>query len=342
MNGTVPGLSLFSASQQHYLAAARPMYYVGRQSILDWLPDNLLSLAAPVTAYWSLSLLFHLLDISNARWLDKYRIHESAEVKSRNLASRWNVLVAVVVQHIVQTAVGYWWIEDKPGGEAVDHLATLACRAPLLLSVLRSLLSPKLTAQVWSTYGHEMAYYLYWWAIPTGKFVLGMYVLLDLRSRARTETVDRFIIDTWEYFLHRAMHMNTFLYKTLHSVHHRLYVPYAYGALYNHPIEGFVLDSVGAAVAEAMACMSTREATMLFIISTLKTVDDHCGYRFPWDPLQMMSTNNADYHDIHHQVRCIRLHPLVQPLDPAHRSSVSRATSLNRFSSIGMLSWVRV
>ena len=113
----------------------------------------------------------------------------------------------------------------------------------------------------------------------------------------------RFIIDTWEYFLHRAMHMNTYLYKTFHSVHHRLYVPYAYGALYNHPLEGFVLDSVGAAIAELIAGMSTREATFLFVVSTLKTVDDHCGYRFPWDPLQMFSENNADYHDIHHQVR---------------------------------------
>lgn len=98
------------------------------------------------------------------------------------------------------------------------------------------------------------------------------------------------------------MHMNTFLYKTLHSVHHRLYVPYAYGALYNHPLEGFLLDSVGAGLAEAIACMTTREAMLLFVVSTLKTVDDHCGYRFPWDPLQMFCENNADYHDIHHQV----------------------------------------
>ena len=99
------------------------------------------------------------------------------------------------------------------------------------------------------------------------------------------------------------MHNNTYLYKTFHSVHHRLYVPYAFGALYNHPLEGFLLDSVGAGLAETIACMSTREATLLFVISTLKTVDDHCGYSFPWDPLQMMSSNNADYHDIHHQVR---------------------------------------
>lgn len=99
------------------------------------------------------------------------------------------------------------------------------------------------------------------------------------------------------------MHVNKFLYKRFHSWHHRLYVPYAFGSLYNHPVEGFVLDSLGAVLAETFTFMSTRQAMLLFTFSTLKTVDDHCGYNLPWDPLQMLTGNNADYHDIHHQVR---------------------------------------
>ncbi|EKM50363.1 uncharacterized protein PHACADRAFT_263621 [Phanerochaete carnosa HHB-10118-sp] len=285
MNSTEPALALLSKSQVNYITAAKPLYYVARPSLSDWLPDHLLSLAAPVIAYWAASLFFHLLDISNWKALDPYRIHDSEEVKSRNLASRWDVLKAVVLQHIVQTAVGFWWIEDKPSGDLVDHVASMARKAPALLSILRTVLGDHQGMSLWLTYGHEMLYFVYWWAIPTAKLLFGM-----------------FIIDTWEYFLHRAMHMNTFLYKTLHSVHHRLYVPYAYGALYNHPLEGFLLDSVGAVLAETIACMTTRETILLFAVSTLKTVDDHCGYRFPWDPLQMFCENNADYHDIHHQV----------------------------------------
>jgi len=98
------------------------------------------------------------------------------------------------------------------------------------------------------------------------------------------------------------MHSNKFLYKQLHSWHHRLYVPYAFGALYNHPLEGIFLDTMGALIAEWMTCMSTRQALLLFTISTMKTVDDHCGYSLPWDPLQWLTGNNADYHDIHHQI----------------------------------------
>jgi sphinganine C4-monooxygenase len=119
----------------------------------------------------------------------------------------------------------------------------------------------------------------------------------------------RFFIDTWQYFLHRLMHINKFLYKHLHSWHHRLYVPYAFGSLYNHPIEGFVLDTLGALFAEMLTGMSTRQATLLFTFSTFKTVDDHCGYNLPFDPLQLFG-NNADYHDIHHQA-CIPFVPVT-------------------------------
>lgn len=99
------------------------------------------------------------------------------------------------------------------------------------------------------------------------------------------------------------MHINKTMYKYLHSVHHRLYAPYAYGALYNNPLEGFVMDSLGAALAEYLACLTSRQTILLFGLSTIKTVDDHCGYRLPWDPMQFICRNNADYHDIHHQVR---------------------------------------
>ncbi|KAJ3523524.1 hypothetical protein NM208_g12415 [Fusarium decemcellulare] len=109
------------------------------------------------------------------------------------------------------------------------------------------------------------------------------------------------IIDTWQYFLHRLMHVNKWLYATFHSRHHRLYVPYAYGALYNHPVEGFLLDTLGAAIAFKATFMTVRQGMWLFAMSTIKTVDDHCGYSFPWDPLQIITSNNAAYHDIHHQ-----------------------------------------
>ncbi|KAH6916208.1 sphingosine hydroxylase [Coprinopsis sp. MPI-PUGE-AT-0042] len=255
-----------------------PWYYVHDDSLIDGFSDYHLAIAAPVLAYWSLSLVFHFLDTRTWRWLDKYRIHPSTEVASRNTVSRTAVVWAVVFQHFIQTLLGLWWLSEAHE-RIVDHTGPVKSLA-LTLRPLLALLGLA---------GHntllKTAELVYWWAIPVFQLFAAM-----------------FIIDTWQYFFHRAMHVNKFLYKHFHSWHHRLYVPYAFGSLYNHPVEGFVLDSLGTALAESLTGMNTRQAMLLFSISTFKTVDDHCGYNFPWDPLQMFSGNNADYHDIHHQV----------------------------------------
>lgn len=109
------------------------------------------------------------------------------------------------------------------------------------------------------------------------------------------------IVDSWQYWLHRTMHLNKTLYRKFHSRHHRLYVPYAYGALYNSPVEGFFLDTLGTGIAAIVTQLSHTEQVVLYSFATLKTVDDHCGYALPWDPFQWLFPNNAVYHDIHHQ-----------------------------------------
>ena len=86
-----------------------------------------------------------------------------------------------------------------------------------------------------------------------------------------------------------------------HSRHHRLYVPYAFGSLYNHPLEGFIEDTIGSALAYKLAGLDMRQGTIFFTLATLKTVDDHCGFRLPYNPFQILTDNNAVYHDIHHQ-----------------------------------------
>lgn len=109
-----------------------------------------------------------------------------------------------------------------------------------------------------------------------------------------------------QYWIHRWMHVNTWLYKQFHSTHHQLLIPYAYGALYNHPLEAIVLDTVGAGVSMYAAGMSCKLATVFFTFSTAKTVLDHCSYRFPINPLHDLFPNSAAYHDVHHDIRGIK------------------------------------
>lgn len=111
------------------------------------------------------------------------------------------------------------------------------------------------------------------------------------------------VLDSWQYFGHRYMHINRFLYKHLHSTHHELLAPYAYGALYNTPIEGLILDTIGGSLAFLLSGMSPRTSIYFFSFATIKTVDVHCSLWLPWNPLQFLFDNNCAYHDVHHQLR---------------------------------------
>ncbi|KAL7132863.1 hypothetical protein ABFS83_12G103300 [Erythranthe nasuta] len=123
-----------------------------------------------------------------------------------------------------------------------------------------------------------------------------------LVTLVRQFLVAMMVLDTWQYFMHRYMHHNKFLYRHIHSQHHRLVVPYAFGALYNHPIEGVLLDTVGGALSFLVSGMSPRASIFFFSFATLKTVDDHCGLWLPCNLFQLFFRNNSAYHDIHHQL----------------------------------------
>ncbi|KAG8717094.1 hypothetical protein FRC09_014747 [Ceratobasidium sp. 395] len=261
-----------------------PIYHAASPDILTWMSDKHLSLAAPIIAYWALSMLFHALDLSEFTWLEKFRLHESAEVKSRNLVSRVDVVWAVFLQQIIQTALGLIFLDEHGSESSYDHQAGMRACAPWVVWAARLVCGPGPGDRVLETYGKELVHVTYWWIIPTAQFIFALLVM-----------------DTWQYFLHRLFHVNKYLYRKFHSVHHRLYVPYAYGALYNHWFEGLVLDTLGAAVSHFVSGMGIRQGIFLFAFSTLKTVDDHCGYALPFDPFQLAFGNNAPYHDVHHQ-----------------------------------------
>lgn len=111
------------------------------------------------------------------------------------------------------------------------------------------------------------------------------------------------VMDTWQYFVHRYMHQNLFLYRHIHSQHHRLVVPYAIGALYNHPLEGLLLDTFGGAISFLISGMTARTAVIFFCFAVVKTVDDHCGLWLPGNIFHLLFQNNTAYHDIHHQLQ---------------------------------------
>ncbi|KAH6681852.1 sphinganine hydroxylase-like protein Sur2 [Halenospora varia] len=293
------------------------------EPLISFIPDFYLSLLLPIAAYWILSMVFHYIDVYDI-W-PQYRLHTPAEILKRNHVSRYEVARDVIIQQIIQTVVGALLGLTEPeeviGREDYD-IARWATRLRLAQRALPKLLGLIGLNAAAISKNVSVSHPIIAGALAGGKypFTMGLDVVSGspIPAFANWEIVTAkaiywylvpaiqfslaiLFVDTWQYFLHRAMHMNKWLYTTFHSRHHRLYVPYAYGALYNHWFEGFLLDTLGASIGYKLAGMTARQGMIFFTASTIKTVDDHCGYSLPWDPLQHITSNNAGYHDIHHQ-----------------------------------------
>lgn len=265
-----------------------PFYYTTSSSFLPGISDKALSLLMPVLVYWGASLAFHVLDVVQPRWAAPYRLHTPEELQKRNRVGMKRVILMVMLQHAIQTLLGVLIMEDTPsvGGRRLD--VNPYADVQQLLSVLRI---AHRYVDVSDVVLVRAAVALYWWGLPWVQFWFACIVM-----------------DAWQYLLHRTMHEVRFLYRMMHSHHHRLYVPYAFGALYNHPLEGMLLDTLGAELSRLASLMTLRQTVVFFTLSTLKTVCDHGGYAFPWyyNPLQILFPNDAEYHDVHHHALGLR------------------------------------
>jgi sphinganine C4-monooxygenase len=206
--------------------------------LLPWISDAYLSLALPVIAYWTVSLFFHMIDTYEL--FPQCRLHTPAELMKRNHASRWDVFRDVVVQQIIQTIFGmamdYFEPEVLVGKEDYNvavwaQRVRLAQRAipavfglmgidsarlgrqwagntsilasvlsggeyPRLNQVIEMLDGEKVIAPAFAPWELTMAKSIYWLVIPALQFLCAIWIL-----------------DSWQYWLHRTMHLNQWLYS---------------------------------------------------------------------------------------------------------------------------------
>jgi len=205
--------------------------------VLPFISDYWLSIFSPHIAYWLVSLFFHVLDVYDL--LPQYRLHTPEEISQRNLASRWQVARDVVIEQIIQVFMSIVLCATEPnqmtGMESYDvavwatriRLAqralpavlgviglnaaaiskNMAASHPLLAGALAGGHYPFLTTQLdavtgtkvpaFATWELNLAKMIYWFIIPAFQFWFAAFVL-----------------DAWQYFWHRAMHVNKWMYRT--------------------------------------------------------------------------------------------------------------------------------
>jgi len=151
-----------------------PLYHVSRLSIIPGLEDKLFSIFAPVVAYWALSLVFHILDSDVFSWPAKYRIHDSEEVKAKNLASRRDVVLAVILQQAIQTLLGLLWLEDGESDALRNHAGEMRTVGEWVGRLTVLVLGEERGKEFLVAKGSQVVSWLYWWGIPSAQFLLAM------------------------------------------------------------------------------------------------------------------------------------------------------------------------
>lgn len=147
-----------------------PWYYSPSPSLLAQASDSVLALIVPVACYWIASLFFHLLDLSEAPYVAKHRIHPSEDEKRRNLVSKLDVLKMVLFQQAIQTGLGVVALDE---GKRVT-----------VEQAFRGMQSWMVTLTPWINYSVDesvrgvvlvrTAYTFYWWIAPASQFFFAM------------------------------------------------------------------------------------------------------------------------------------------------------------------------
>lgn len=108
------------------------------------------------------------------------------------------------------------------------------------------------------------------------------------------------IDDVIYYWIHRALHTR-WLYRHVHSVHHRISAPWAIAGGYFHPAE-YVLILLCSSAGPILLGAHIVTIWLWIVIRQWGAAYGHSGYVFPWHKWPLFSPT-PDYHDNHHS-RC--------------------------------------
>jgi sphinganine C4-monooxygenase len=210
-----------------------------REPLFPPVADNVLALILPVVAYWGVSMIFHFIDVYD--YFPQYRLHTPAELLKRNHVTRADVVRDVILQQVIQTIAGYsvtYFDGPEYTGREEYDVAVWARRIRIVQSILPGFLGllgvdslglskslsnfPALSAALaggvypysWQTLvlenGAEVVTPAFaGWELTLAQFIYS-YFIPGLQF-----LIAILIVDTWQYFWHRAMHLNRWLYGEL-------------------------------------------------------------------------------------------------------------------------------
>jgi methylsterol monooxygenase len=109
--------------------------------------------------------------------------------------------------------------------------------------------------------------------------------------------------DTFFYFFHRAMHQNPFLFKHIHSIHHKASPPFPLDFIYVHPLE-WLLGSTGLTIGLVVVyglfgTINVYPFWFYAAFRNLHEIEIHSNTR-SWIAQYVPFWGTTEHHDYHH------------------------------------------
>ena len=102
------------------------------------------------------------------------------------------------------------------------------------------------------------------------------------------------------YWMHRGLHEHKWLFRKVHSTHHRIMTPWAITGHYMHPVE-YVLTGTVMLIGPLIVGAHVVTLYLWIILRQWEAAEGHAGYDFPRSPTHLIPfSDGATHHDYHH------------------------------------------
>ena len=141
--------------------------------------------------------------------------------------------------------------------------------------------------------------------------ILGLYFLKDVFIKGYISIpvvfLEVFVVllidDFFFYVLHRIMHENKYIYKTIHKIHHRANAPIPIEYIYVHPLE-WMLGMIGPFIGMILIGGISLESYMIYlIIRNMHEIHIHSGIKTSTFLKFLPFYGTNEHHDMHHAKR---------------------------------------
>jgi sterol desaturase/sphingolipid hydroxylase (fatty acid hydroxylase superfamily) len=102
------------------------------------------------------------------------------------------------------------------------------------------------------------------------------------------------------YLVHRALH-DSRVYAVCHKIHHEWATPIVLASEHAHVLEFVVSNGLPMLAGPLLLRAHTLTYAVFVFVRVATSVDNHCGYAFPWSPVRLLPFGStAESHDFHH------------------------------------------